>query len=68
MGAPPQIDSETFLYDGTSNWEDYLIQFEMIAYMNDLDDSRKAMEVAVALREPAQGILSNVLATERKDY
>ncbi|CAC5382525.1 unnamed protein product [Mytilus coruscus] len=38
------------LYDGEGNWEDYLVQFELIAAINKWSDIEKALELATSLR------------------
>ncbi|XP_069120907.1 uncharacterized protein [Argopecten irradians] len=55
-------------YDGKDNWEDYLVQFELLSEMNSWDDKSKALELAIALRGAAQGVLSDLEVTKRKDY
>ena len=44
-------------YDGKSNWEDFFIQFEKTADMNEWGYSRKATELAASLRGTALGVL-----------
>lgn len=37
-------------FDGSTSWQDFLVQFEMIAYANKWDDGQKAYELATSLR------------------
>ncbi len=55
-------------YNGQSSWEDYLIQFEMLAKINQWDSCTKALELATSLQPPAVGILANLSEEERYDY
>ena len=55
-------------YDGTSSWPDYLVQFEMVAELNDWDDYAMAMSLATNLRGTAQSVLGDLNDHERHDY
>jgi hypothetical protein len=55
-------------YDGKANWEDFHIQFEIIAEMNGWDYSRRAAELAASLRGPALKVLSSLNSPDRGDY
>ncbi|CAG2188204.1 unnamed protein product [Mytilus edulis] len=56
------------LYDGETNWEDYLVQFELIAAINKWSDLEKALELATSLRGSAQSILTNLRPEMRTDF
>ena len=56
------------IYDGQSNWEDYLVQFELIAAINHWDDNQKALELATSLRGSAQSILTDSRPEMRVNY
>ncbi|MES9883163.1 MAG: C2HC-type zinc finger protein, partial [Sedimenticola sp.] len=56
------------IYDGHSSLQDYLVQFEIIAEMNQWSDTAKAMELVTSLRGLAQSILSDLSPAQRKDY
>ena len=56
------------VYDGESNWQDYLVHFEMISQLNNWDDVTKAMELATSLRGVAQGVLSDMRPETRCSY
>lgn len=55
-------------YDGTSSFQDYLVQFEMTGDLNSWDEKIKAMELATSLRGAAQTVLSDLRPEQRKDY
>jgi hypothetical protein len=55
-------------YDGTTEWRDYLVQFEMVAELNRWDERTKALELATNLRGTAQGVLSDLRPEYRVNY
>jgi hypothetical protein len=55
-------------YDGKTDWQDYLVQFEMVAELNRWDNRTKALELATNLRGTAQGVLSDLRPEYRMDY
>ena len=55
-------------YEGTSSFQDYLVQFEMTSELNRWDDTVKAMELATSLRGAAQSILSDLRPEQRRSY
>lgn len=55
-------------YDGTSSFQDYLVQFEMTGDLNKWDEGMKAMELATSLRGTAQTVLSDLRPEQRRDY
>lgn len=56
------------LYDGTGNWEDYLVQFELISAINKWTETEKALELATSLRGTAQSILTDLHPEMRVNY
>ena len=56
------------LYDGTSSWTDYLVQFELVAELNGWDDGLMAMHLATSLRGVAQSVLGDLDEYGRRDY
>ncbi|CAC5404176.1 unnamed protein product [Mytilus coruscus] len=56
------------IFDGNTGWQDYLVQFEMVAAVNNWDDHTKAYEVATNLRGVAQGIVTEIEPLKRFDY
>ncbi|CAC5406295.1 unnamed protein product [Mytilus coruscus] len=56
------------VYDGESNWEDYLVQFELIAAINKWSDIEKALELATSLRGTAQSILTDLRPEMRTNF
>jgi hypothetical protein len=55
-------------YDGTSNWTDYLVQFELVAEINRWNNDEKALELATCLRDVAQGVLSDLRPESRRSF
>jgi len=55
-------------YDGKTSWHDYLVHFEMIAEINGWDETMMVMELATGLRDAAQGVLSDLEISQRRDY
>ncbi|MCG7879154.1 MAG: hypothetical protein N0C90_22890, partial [Candidatus Thiodiazotropha endolucinida] len=55
-------------YDGSSSFQDYLVQFEMTGDLNGWDENTKAMELATSLRGEAQTILSDLRPEQRRDF
>ena len=43
-----------------TNWDDYLVQFELIAAINKWSDIQKALELATSLRATTQSILTDL--------
>ncbi|CAG2221919.1 unnamed protein product [Mytilus edulis] len=52
-------------FDGNTGWQDYLVQFEMVAAVNNWDDHTKAYELATNLRGVAQGIVTEIEPLKR---
>ncbi|CAG2199375.1 unnamed protein product [Mytilus edulis] len=55
-------------FEGTINWQDFLVQFEMVAAVNKWDDNAKAFELATSLRGVAQGVVTEIEPLRRFDY
>ena len=55
-------------YDGSSNWQDYLVHFDMISQLNNWGETTKALELATSLRGVAQGVLSDMRPELRYSY
>lgn len=55
-------------FDGKSSWEDYQVQFELIAELNGWDPSVMAIFLAASLSGSAQAVLSDLDEPSRKDY
>ncbi|MGH0162879.1 UNVERIFIED_CONTAM: hypothetical protein FKN15_043817 [Acipenser sinensis] len=55
-------------YNGTTNWEAYLIQFKMTALINQWSPSEKAGQLAAALEGEATQALLDFSTTEIEDY
>lgn len=55
------------IFDGT-NWEDYLVQFELVAAINHWNETEKAFELTTSLRGPAQSVLTDLRPEMRVNY
>ena len=55
-------------YDGTSSFQDYLVQFNMTGDLNHWEERTKAMELATSLRGAAQTVLSDLRPEQRTDF
>jgi hypothetical protein len=63
----PQLVKPT-QFDGKSSWTDYIVQFEMVAELNQWDDRVKAMHLASSLRGVAQSVLGDLDRVARFNY
>ena len=55
-------------FDGSSSWQDFLVQFEMASAVNNWDEYTKAYELATSLRGVAQGVVTEIEPLRRFDY
>jgi hypothetical protein len=55
-------------YDGTSPWDAYKAQFELLAELNSWTDAEKAMFLAINQRGSALSFLGNLPPRSRTDY
>ena len=55
-------------YNGSTSWEDYKAQFELVAYLNQWDMQTKAAYLAVSLSGQAQAVLGDLDKTQRTSY
>jgi hypothetical protein len=55
-------------YDGTTEWRDYLVYFEMVAELNQWSNRSRALELATSLRGAAQSVLSDLGTELRMSY
>ena len=55
-------------YDGTSSFQDYIVQFNMMGDLNHWYELTKAMELATSLRGAAQTVLSDLQPEQRTDF
>lgn len=51
-----------------SSWEDYLVQFELLAELNGWSAREKAIYLAANLRGAAQAVLGDLDITKRRDF
>jgi len=56
------------LYNGSTPWEDYKAQFELVAEINGWDRRTTAAYLAVSLSGPAQAVLGDLDKTRRTSY
>lgn len=56
------------IYDGTTSWTDYLLQFELVAELNDWNERTKALSLATSLRGVAQSVLGDLSPMGRHHY
>lgn len=55
-------------YDGSDPWDDYKVQFELVAKINGWDSRQKSMFLASSLKGPAQGVLADLESEKRRSY
>ena len=55
-------------YNGSTSWEDYKAQFELVADLNQWNRRSKAAYLAVSLSGQAQAVLGNLDKTQRASY
>ena len=55
-------------YDGTSDWPDYLLRFEMVAKYNGWDEREKLSWLAGSLRGEAMGTLGRLDELDEESY
>ena len=56
------------MFDGTTPWEDYKAQFEVIADLHNWSPAVMAMCLAASLKGDAQAVLSDLDVAARRDY
>lgn len=65
----PQVNRVTApTYDGSTPWEDYVVQFELISELNGWAEQTKALQLAASLRGPAQAVLSDLESAKRRVF
>ena len=55
-------------FDGKSQWEPYIAQFEIVAGMNQWNDEQKGNYLATSLKGSALSLLGNIPSDTRQDY
>lgn len=55
-------------YDGSSSWEDYHAQFDIVAELNGWETHTRAIYLAASLQGPARATLGDLDTTKRTDY
>ena len=56
------------VFDGKTQWDAYLTQFQMLAQINGWTDAQKATYLAVSLKGPALTVLSNLPAGQLYNF
>ena len=67
-GAPSTKGIKPDTFDGTGNWSDYLIQFNLIADFCRWNDYEKALHLAINLRGTAQSVLADLRHDQRTKF
>ena len=68
MGAQNTKGMKPGIYDGTSSWSDYLIQFNLIVDYYRLTEYDKALQLATHLRGTTQGVLADLNQDQRTNF
>ncbi|PIK52641.1 hypothetical protein BSL78_10457 [Apostichopus japonicus] len=55
-------------FNGSTPWEDYIVQFELISELNGWDERTRALQLAASLRGPAQAVLADLDASKRRRF
>ena len=55
-------------FDGKSQWEPYIAQFEIVAGLNQGNDEQKGNCRVTSLKEPALSLLGNLSPSTGQDY
>ena len=66
-GAPIKLLQKPTTFDGSTLWESYYAQFEIVARINDWDDCQKAAYLATSLKGPALAVLGNLAPEDRQN-
>ena len=66
LGTKPHIRPTH--YDGSSSWNDYHAQFDIVAELNGWETRTRAIYLAASLQGPARATLGDLDATKRTDY
>ncbi|KAK3731179.1 hypothetical protein QZH41_006962 [Actinostola sp. cb2023] len=64
--ARPKVRPTT--YNGSSSWEDYAAQFQLVAEINNWDYVTKASYLAISLSGPALSVLGDLSYDQRRDF
>ena len=67
-GAPSTKGIKPDTFDGTGNWSDYLIQFNLIADFCRWNEYEKALHLAINLRGIAQSVLADLRHDQRTNF
>ena len=67
-GVPSTKGIKPDTFDGTGNWSDYLIQFNLIADFCRWNEYEKALHLAINLRGTAQSVLADLRHDQRTNF
>lgn len=66
--TPSHVKIAPETYDGSKNWSDYILSFEMGADINGWSTELRVKYLAAMLRGPALEVLRNIVPENRNDY
>ena len=66
VGRP--VNPKPEAYDGTEDWQDYVVYFEQLAELNGWDRPTMAIVLGLCLRGSARTVLTGLSLAERRDY
>lgn len=67
VGAPRKLLQKPTTFDGSTLWESYYAQFEIVADINNWNDFQKAAYLATSLKGPALAVLGNLAPEDRQN-
>ncbi|KAJ8029697.1 hypothetical protein HOLleu_29157 [Holothuria leucospilota] len=63
---PQRVKAPSF--DGNIPWEDYIVQFGLIAELNEWDNKTKALQLAASLKGKAKTVLADLEDSKRRKF
>ena len=67
VSAPRKLLQKPTTFDGSTLWESYYTQFEIVANINNWDDFQKAAYLATSLKGTALAVLGNLAPEDRQN-
>ena len=65
--APNKLIQKPTTFDGSTLWESYYAQFEIVASLNNWNEFQKAAYLATSLKGPALAVLGNLAPDDRQN-
>ena len=65
--APNKLIQKPTTFDGSTLWESYYAQFEIVASLNSWNEFQKAAYLATSLKGPALAVLGNLAPDDRQN-